>query len=114
MCEYINYDRLHPIIMRENSILSKMNNLISEFNNSRVVFLYLSVDNLNQKKVALIILHGLGYGKNDNSNAVLSAKIPYLNSLLQKYPNSKLEASGEAVGLPEGQMGNSEVGHMNL
>src|SRR5690606_26214110 len=114
MCEYINYDRLHPIIMRENSIFSKMNNLISEFNNLRVVFLYLSVDNLNQKKVALIILDGLGYGKNDNSNAVLSAKIPYLNSLLQKYPNSKLEASGEAVGLPEGQMGNSEVGHMNL
>jgi len=72
------------------------------------------VDNLNQKKVALIILDGLGYGKNDNSNAVLAAQTPFLNSLLQQYPNSKLEASGEAVGLPEGQMGNSEVGHMNL
>jgi len=72
------------------------------------------VDNLNQKKVALIILDGLGYGKNDNSNAVLAAQTPYLDFLLKKYPNSKLEASGEAVGLPEGQMGNSEVGHMNL
>ena len=72
------------------------------------------MDNLNQKKVALIILDGLGYGKNDNSNAVLAAKTPFLNSLLNNYPNSKLEASGEAVGLPEGQMGNSEVGHMNL
>ena len=72
------------------------------------------MDNSNQKKVALIILDGLGYGKEDNSNAVIAAKTPYLNSLLQQYPNSKLEASGEAVGLPEGQMGNSEVGHMNL
>ena len=59
-------------------------------------------------------MDGLGYGKNDNSNAVLAANTPFLNSLLQTYPNSKLEASGEAVGLPEGQMGNSEVGHMNL
>lgn len=66
------------------------------------------------KKVALLILDGLGYGKNDQSNAVLAANTPYLDYLLDTYPNSKLEASGEAVGLPEGQMGNSEVGHMNL
>ena len=72
------------------------------------------MDNLNHKKVALLILDGLGYGKNDHSNAVLAAKIPFINSLLSTFPNSKLEASGEAVGLPEGQMGNSEVGHMNL
>lgn len=72
------------------------------------------MNNLNPKKVALIILDGLGYGKNDNSNAVIAAKTPYLNSLLQQFPNSQLEASGEAVGLPAGQMGNSEVGHMNL
>lgn len=72
------------------------------------------MDNLNQKKVALLILDGLGYGKNDNSNAVIAAKKPFLDKLLSTYPNSKLEASGEAVGLPEGQMGNSEVGHMNL
>lgn len=67
-----------------------------------------------QKKVALIILDGLGYGKDDQSNAVLAANTPFLDRLLSRYPNSKLEASGEAVGLPEGQMGNSEVGHMNL
>jgi len=67
-----------------------------------------------KKKVALIILDGLGYGKEDRSNAVLAANTPYLDELLAQYPNSKLEASGEAVGLPEGQMGNSEVGHMNL
>ncbi|RQP20188.1 2,3-bisphosphoglycerate-independent phosphoglycerate mutase [Parapedobacter defluvii] len=67
-----------------------------------------------KKKVALIILDGLGYGKEDRSNAVLAANTPYLDQLLTRYPHSKLEASGEAVGLPEGQMGNSEVGHMNL
>ena len=69
---------------------------------------------MNKKKVALLILDGLGYGNDDNSNAVLAAKIPFLTNLLHQYPNSKLEASGEAVGLPKGQMGNSEVGHMNL
>ncbi|SKB97500.1 phosphoglycerate mutase [Sphingobacterium nematocida] len=72
------------------------------------------VDNLNQKKVALLILDGLGYGKEDNSNAVLAAQKPFLDKLLAAYPNSRLEASGESVGLPQGQMGNSEVGHMNL
>jgi 2,3-bisphosphoglycerate-independent phosphoglycerate mutase len=67
-----------------------------------------------QKKVALIILDGWGYGRNDASNAILAAKTPFFDSLIAKYPNSKLEASGMAVGLPDGQMGNSEVGHMNL
>ncbi|MFC3196293.1 2,3-bisphosphoglycerate-independent phosphoglycerate mutase [Parapedobacter deserti] len=68
----------------------------------------------NQKKVALIILDGLGYGKEDHTNAVQAANTPNLDELLANYPNSRLEASGEAVGLPPGQMGNSEVGHMNL
>ncbi|GAA4337253.1 2,3-bisphosphoglycerate-independent phosphoglycerate mutase [Mucilaginibacter gynuensis] len=68
----------------------------------------------NKKKLALIILDGWGYGRNDQSNAILAAKTPFVDSLLQNYPNSKLEASGTAVGLPAGQMGNSEVGHMNL
>lgn len=67
-----------------------------------------------KKKVALIILDGLGYGKEDRSNAVLAANTEYLDRLIARYPHSRLEASGEAVGLPEGQMGNSEVGHMNL
>ncbi|QPH41949.1 2,3-bisphosphoglycerate-independent phosphoglycerate mutase [Pedobacter endophyticus] len=69
---------------------------------------------MNNKKLALIILDGWGYGKQDNSDAAYAANTPFFDSLLQNYPNSKLEASGEAVGLPAGQMGNSEVGHMNL
>jgi 2,3-bisphosphoglycerate-independent phosphoglycerate mutase len=68
----------------------------------------------NKKKLALLILDGWGYGRNDNSNAILAAKTPFFDSLIANYPNSKLEASGMAVGLPDGQMGNSEVGHMNL
>ncbi|MDB5007253.1 MAG: phosphoglycerate mutase [Mucilaginibacter sp.] len=68
----------------------------------------------NKKKIALIILDGWGYGRNDESNAILAANTPFFDSLLKQYPHSKLEASGIAVGLPEGQMGNSEVGHMNL
>ena len=67
-----------------------------------------------QKKIALIILDGWGYGRNDASNAIVAANTPFFDSLLKQYPNSKLEASGTAVGLPAGQMGNSEVGHMNL
>jgi len=66
------------------------------------------------KKVVLIILDGWGYGRNDKSNAIYDANTPFFDSLLKKYPNSKLEASGTSVGLPAGQMGNSEVGHMNL
>jgi 2,3-bisphosphoglycerate-independent phosphoglycerate mutase len=67
-----------------------------------------------QKKIALIILDGWGYGRNDASNAIVAANTPFFDSMLKQYPNSKLEASGTAVGLPAGQMGNSEVGHMNL
>jgi len=69
---------------------------------------------LNNKKVMLMILDGWGCGKKDNSNAVAAANTPFVDSLLTDYPHSKLQASGEFVGLPEGQMGNSEVGHMNL
>ena len=66
------------------------------------------------KKVALLILDGLGIGPDSQSNAVLNAQTPHLDRYLRSYPSSKLVASGEAVGLPEGQMGNSEVGHLNL
>ena len=69
---------------------------------------------MKNKKVALLILDGWGYGKKDLSNAILRANTPFFDDCLKNYPNSKLEASGEAVGLPAGQMGNSEVGHMNL
>lgn len=70
--------------------------------------------NVENKKAILLILDGWGYGKHDKSDAISAANTPFFDQLIQKYPNSKLEASGEAVGLPAGQMGNSEVGHMNL
>lgn len=66
------------------------------------------------KKVLLMILDGWGIAKNTKVSAIDQAQTPYINSLYKKYPHSKLEASGLAVGLPEGQMGNSEVGHMNI
>ncbi len=65
-------------------------------------------------KVLLMILDGWGIAKNLKVSAIDHAQTPYINSLYQKYPHSKLEASGLAVGLPAGQMGNSEVGHMNI
>jgi len=61
-----------------------------------------------------MILDGWGLGKDPKVSAIAKSKTPYINSLYQKYPHSKLEASGLAVGLPAGQMGNSEVGHMNI
>ena len=66
------------------------------------------------KKALLMILDGWGIGNHTHSNAIYSTPTPYWNSLLADYPNSQLSASGEDVGLPEGQMGNSEVGHMNI
>ena len=66
------------------------------------------------KKVLLMILDGWGLGENPNISAIAKANTPFMDSLYSKYPNSKLQASGLAVGLPEGQMGNSEVGHMNI
>lgn len=66
------------------------------------------------RKTALIILDGWGIAKDPTVSAIDKAQTPFIDSLYQDYPNSKLEASGLAVGLPEGQMGNSEVGHMNL
>ncbi len=61
-----------------------------------------------------MILDGWGIATNKAVSAVDNAKTPFINSLYTKYPHSKLQASGLAVGLPEGQMGNSEVGHMNI
>ena len=66
------------------------------------------------KKVILMILDGWGLGTNPSVSAIEKAKTPFMDSLFPKYPHSKLEASGLAVGLPAGQMGNSEVGHMNI
>lgn len=64
--------------------------------------------------VALIILDGWGIAPDGEGNAVTRARTPFLNSLIGVYPQTQLVCSGEAVGLPEGQMGNSEVGHLNL
>ncbi len=66
------------------------------------------------KKVLLMILDGWGIGKHDKTNAIFTAGQPNIDTLLAKYPNSQLSASGEDVGLPDGQMGNSEVGHLNI
>ncbi|HVG40679.1 MAG TPA: 2,3-bisphosphoglycerate-independent phosphoglycerate mutase, partial [Chitinophagaceae bacterium] len=67
-----------------------------------------------QKKVILIIMDGWGLGQVPASDAIQAANTPFVDSLYQKYPNAALTTCGEAVGLPEGQMGNSEVGHLNL
>ena len=61
-----------------------------------------------------MILDGWGIGKQDKSNAIYTAGQPNIDALLAQYPNSQLSASGEDVGLPDGQMGNSEVGHLNI
>ena len=66
------------------------------------------------KKTVLLIMDGWGLGKPDHTNAIAQAHTPFYDRIMLQYPNSRLEASGEAVGLPAGQMGNSEVGHMNL
>jgi 2,3-bisphosphoglycerate-independent phosphoglycerate mutase len=69
---------------------------------------------MNSKKAILIIMDGWGLGKVASADAIQHAKTPFVSSLYQKYPNTTLTTCGEAVGLPEGQMGNSEVGHLNL
>lgn len=69
---------------------------------------------MNTNKAILIIMDGWGLGKVASSDAISHAKTPFVSSLYQKYPNSTLVTCGRAVGLPDGQMGNSEVGHLNL
>ena len=66
------------------------------------------------KKVLLMILDGWGEGKKDSSNAIYTTGTPEIDALRAKYPHSHLNACGEDVGLPDGQMGNSEVGHLNI
>src|SRR5581483_9726540 len=66
------------------------------------------------KKAILIIMDGWGLGKVAASDAIQHANTPFVSSLYKKNPNTTLTTWGEAVGLPEGQMGNSEVGHLNL
>ena len=66
------------------------------------------------KPLALIILDGWGYSEDPEHNAILEAKTPVWNKLWKKYPHTLIKASGPEVGLPAGQMGNSEVGHLNI
>src|SRR5687767_2210384 len=67
-----------------------------------------------KRKVILVIMDGWGLGKVASSDAIQNARTPFVSSLYEKYPNTTLVTCGEAVGLPDGQMGNSEVGHLNL
>src|SRR5882762_8323904 len=69
---------------------------------------------MNKKKVILVIMDGWGLGKKKSADAIQNAQVPFVSSLYKNYPNTTLVTCGEAVGLPDGQMGNSEVGHLNL
>jgi 2,3-bisphosphoglycerate-independent phosphoglycerate mutase len=69
---------------------------------------------MSSKKVALLILDGWGFGDKSKSDAIYNANTPFFDRCLQQYPYSTLNTSGEYVGLPAGQMGNSEVGHLNI
>ena len=69
---------------------------------------------MDKKHVILIILDGWGIGKVPESDAIRAANTPFVDSLYNDYPNSHLITFGKQVGLPEGQMGNSEVGHLNI
>ena len=69
---------------------------------------------MSKRKVILVIMDGWGLGKVKSSDAIQNSNTPFVTSLYSRYPNTTLTTCGEAVGLPEGQMGNSEVGHLNL
>jgi 2,3-bisphosphoglycerate-independent phosphoglycerate mutase len=69
---------------------------------------------MSGKKAILMIMDGWGLGKVKSADAIQNAKTPFVSSLYSKYPNTTLVTCGEQVGLPDGQMGNSEVGHLNL
>ncbi|GAA0528919.1 2,3-bisphosphoglycerate-independent phosphoglycerate mutase [Chitinophaga japonensis] len=69
---------------------------------------------MEKKKAILVIMDGWGLGQVPAADAIKHAQTPFVNSLYTQYPHSRLVTCGEAVGLPEGQMGNSEVGHLNI
>ncbi len=69
---------------------------------------------MSKKPVALIIMDGYGYNSSDYGNAIVAAEKPYLDKYIKECPNTQIGASGMDVGLPDGQMGNSEVGHTNI
>ena len=69
---------------------------------------------MDRKFTALMILDGFGFRKDSEGNAVRLAGTPNIDALMKEYPNTLIGASGLSVGLPDGQMGNSEVGHLNI
>jgi 2,3-bisphosphoglycerate-independent phosphoglycerate mutase len=79
-----------------------------------VYLLNYSTKYMKNRKILLMILDGWGIGDGSKSDVISMVPTPNLDSLKNKYPNSRLHASGENVGLPDGQMGNSEVGHLNI
>lgn len=76
--------------------------------------LILELHSIMVNNVGLIILDGWGIGDKTKSDAIFNAQTPFMDTLIQNYPNATLGTSGEDVGLPNGQMGNSEVGHLNI
>ena len=89
----------------------KYNHIIVEFQEENR---YNKEKIMSKKPTVLMILDGYGLNENKEANAVAEAKTPVMDKLMKEYPFVKGNASGMAVGLPEGQMGNSEVGHMNM
>ena len=69
---------------------------------------------MRPKPLILVILDGWGYRAETNANAIALARKPTYDRMLREYPNTLIQTSGKAVGLPDGQMGNSEVGHLNI
>jgi 2,3-bisphosphoglycerate-independent phosphoglycerate mutase len=80
----------------------------------RLKIVHLKSINIMSKKALLMILDGWGVGDQGKDDVIFNTPTPYWDSLLATYPHSQLQASGENVGLPDGQMGNSEVGHLNI
>ena len=77
-------------------------------------FIVKEIEKMSKQMTALIIMDGFGINPNHEGNAIYLAGTPHLDALMAKYPHTQLGASGMDVGLPDGQMGNSEVGHLNM
>ena len=87
--------------------------VLNSYENSKINIKHKGV-RVMKKPVVLMILDGYGLNEKKEANAVALANTPVMDELMSKYPCVKGNASGMAVGLPEGQMGNSEVGHLNM
>ena len=94
----------------------KVGSLSKEFDLNMSKISSKNINNLNvpQSPVVLAILDGWGYREDISDNAIKSAKTPIMDSLWHAYPHTLISASGADVGLPDGQMGNSEVGHLTI